>query len=206
MCKCYLCCRRLLREYMCLLDLDTTISVPTKWISLHMSPQGIITILFLQRAAGLRTTNSDYFLSDRCKHSSCKCLPSSALQVLLLQTQQSKFRYEEFCFFYWQYFISSVFKHLCEHVFIFNLFCLVILLFPESGTVEYATTGKYSSVMEGIPCYVIVIVGFTFYSEYWLTVLVQIAKGTVPSYSDWQEVDPKLFSCIEKHTPLLGAS
>lgn len=85
-----------------------------------MSPQGIITILFLQRAAGFRTTKSDYFLSDRCKHSTCKCLLWSALQVLLLQSLQSKFRQEEFCFFCWQYFISSVFTHLCEHALYFK--------------------------------------------------------------------------------------
>lgn len=103
---------------MYLLDLDTTISIPTKWISLHMSPQGIITILFLQRAAGFRTTHSDYFLSDRCKHSTCKCLPWSGLQTLLLQ---SKFRCGNFSFFfYWHYFISSVFTHLCEHAWYFK--------------------------------------------------------------------------------------
>lgn len=82
-------------------------------------------------------------------------------------------------------------------LYIFNLLHLIILLFPESGAVEYATPGKYSSVTEGIPCYVTVIVGSMFYSEHWQTVLVEIAKGTVPSYSDWQEVYTKLFSCAE---------
>lgn len=78
-----------------------------------------------------------------------------------------------------------LYLHICvSMLYIFNLLHLIILFFPESGTVEYATPGKYSSVMEGISCYFIVIVGFMFYYEYWQTLLVEIAKGTVPSYSD----------------------
>lgn len=82
---------------------------------------------------------------------------------------------------------------------ILNLLHQIILFFPESGTVQFATPGKYSSVMEGVPCYVIETVGFMFYSEYWQTVLVETAKGTVPSYFDWQEFYTKLFSFTEMH-------
>lgn len=81
--------------------------------------------------------------------------------------------------------LFPLYLHICvSMLYIFNLLHLIILLFPESGAVEYATPGKYSSVTEGIPCYVTVIVGSMFYSEHWQTVLVEIAKGTVPSYSD----------------------
>lgn len=71
MCKCYLCCKRLFWGSKCVLDLGTSSSVPTKWLSLHMSLHGIIMILFLQRVAGFRTSSVN-FLSYRCKHKTCK--------------------------------------------------------------------------------------------------------------------------------------
>lgn len=81
--------------------------------------------------------------------------------------------------------LFPLYLHICVNMlYIFNFLHLIILFFPESGSVEYATPGKYSSVMEGTSCYVTVIVGFMFYSESWQTVLLEIAKGTVPSYSD----------------------
>lgn len=65
-CKCYLCCERLFWGCKYVLDLGTSSSVPRKLLSLCMSSKDIIIILFLQKAEGFRTTNSDYFLSHRC--------------------------------------------------------------------------------------------------------------------------------------------
>lgn len=67
--------------------------------------------------------------------------------------------------------LFPLYLHICaSKLYIFNFLHLIILLFPESGTVEYATPGKHCSVMESMTCYVIVTVGFMFYSEYCQTV------------------------------------
>lgn len=55
--------------------------------------------------------------------------------------------------------------------------------------------------MEGMLCYLIVIVGFAFYSEYIQTVMmkIEIPKCTVLSYFKWHKVYTKLFSCTKTH-------